>query len=91
MKVTKEIVIRVKGLRRSNPNLKNSEIALLCEIGGSTVGKILHGDYDHLLEGAIANHDEIATQLNELVLAIDRLTHILAAATEQAKEQKEGM
>ena len=47
-KITKEIVLKVKGYEKKHPDLSHREIAVLCGIGATSVGSIKKGMYDHL-------------------------------------------
>lgn len=48
-KITKEIVLKVKGYTEKHPDLSQREVAALCRIGQTSVGSILRGRYDDLL------------------------------------------
>ena len=48
-KITKEIVLKVKGYAEKHPDLSQREVAALCRIGQTSVGSILRGRYDGLL------------------------------------------
>lgn len=47
-RVTKEMVEMVK--HYADEDMTFAEVAVICGLGTSTVGKIINGNYDHLLE-----------------------------------------
>lgn len=48
-RITKEIVLKVKGYAEKHPDLSSKEIATLCGIGATSVLSIKKGNYEHLL------------------------------------------
>lgn len=63
VKVTKELVLKVKEYKSNDKysNLTQGEIALLCGTTGTSVSRILNGEYDHLLSGTPSASDDVTT------------------------------
>ena len=65
-KITKEIVLKVKGYAEKHPDLSQREVAALCRIGQTSVGSILRGRYDGLLiEKPTEEHIAEVGKMNE--------------------------
>lgn len=87
MKVTKEIVIKVKGYVNEHPDLTLEEIGILCGVSHGTVCNIKHGKYDYLFEESEEAIQPIITEipyekLKRLIACENAIDEIFSCAKE---------
>lgn len=85
MKVTKEIVEKVKKYLLNYSNLTQEEIGVLCGVSKGTVHYISKGDYDHMLKET--EEEKIFTEipyekLKRLIACENAIDEIFACAKE---------
>ena len=87
--ITKQNVIDVYEYRKKYGNtMHNKDIAKLCDIGESTVGKILSGKYDHLLKEPSSSNTALnSSELNNILELLYTINNNIQSDNEEFLKQ----